>query len=313
MGMAKHTSPEPSAPHQQPYDTLLKSLLEGQEKHMLPYFLPGAEYLETLNVEVIRPPLRVDRVYRVKYSGRKAIAHIEFESGSNHDMAARLAEYHTFLHRKYKLPVTSIIVYPFPTTMAVSPLQETLGEEDILLFHFRVFPLWKRQAEHYMQERAVVMYALLPTMEGANASLLHKAIDEMVNYYQNNPAKLAEELRWMGIVLRRVKTLPRSAKREIEERLNMWDDLMERDPKMKKIRKESEAKGEARGEAQGIAKGLQKAVITVVTLRFPPLTELAQQKVSRIRQPDQLNLLLEQVTSVSDEEAARLLLDGIAA
>ena len=89
----------------------------------------------------------------------------------------------------------------------------------------------------------------------------------------------------------------------------MWDDLMERDPKMKKIRKESEAKG----EAQGIAKGLQQAVITVVTLRFPPLTELAQQKVSRVRQPDKLNLLLEQVTSVPDEEAVRLLLDGIAA
>ena len=113
----------------------------------------------------------------------------------------------------------------------------------------------------------------------------------------------------MGIVLRRVKTLARSEKREFEERLNMWDDLMERDPKMKKIRKESEAKG----KAQGIAEGLQKAVITVVTLRFPPLTELAQQKVSRVRQPDTLNLLLEQVTSVSDEEAARLLLDGIAA
>lgn len=46
----------------------------------------------------------------------------------------------------------------------------------------------------------------------------------MVNYYQSNPAKLAEELRWMGIVLRRVKTLARSEKREIEERLKMWDD-----------------------------------------------------------------------------------------
>lgn len=85
----------------------------------------------------------------------------------------------------------------------------------------------------------------------------------------------------------------------------MWDDLMERDPKMKKIRKESEAKG--------LAEGLQKAVITVVTLRFPLLTELAQQKVSRVRQPDTLNLLLEQVTSVSDEETVRLLLDRIAA
>ncbi len=138
---------------------------------------------------------------------------------------------------------------------------------------------------------------------------IHKAIDEMVKYYKGKTAKLAAELRWMGIVLRKAKTLPRTDKREIQERLNMWDDLMERDPKMKKIRKESEAKG----EAQGLAKGLRTAVITVVTLRFPPLTELAQQKVTRIRKPETLNMLLEQVTSVPDEETARSLLDRIAA
>jgi len=102
--------------------------------------LTGAEYLATLNVEVVRPPLRVDRAYRVKYKGKKSIAH-----------------------------------------------------------------------------------------------------DEMVKYYKGNDTKLAEELRWMGIALRRVRTLPRNEKREIQERLNMWDDLMERDPKMRKIRKESEA------------------------------------------------------------------------
>jgi hypothetical protein len=303
--MAKRASQEPSANQQQPYDNLLKSLLEGQEKQMLPYFLPGAEYLETLNVEVIRPPLRVDRVYQVKYNGRKAVAHIEFESGPNNNMAVRLAEYHTFLHRKYKLPVKSVIIYPFPTKMAVPPLLERLGDEDIMIFHFRVFPLWELQAEQYINEQAVVMYALLPTMEGANAPLLHKAIDEMVKYYQGNDAKLAAELRWMGIVLRRVRTLSRTDKREIQERLNMWDDLMERDPKMRKIRKESEAKG--------LAEGLQKAVITAVKLRFPPLTELAQRKVSRVRQPDVLNLLLDQMTEVPDEDAARSLLDRIAA
>ena len=89
----------------------------------------------------------------------------------------------------------------------------------------------------------------------------------------------------------------------------MWDDLMERDPKMRKIRKESEAKG----EAEGLAKGLRTAVVTVVTLRFPPLTGLAQQKVARICKPEKLSLLLEQVTSVPDEESAPSLLDGIAA
>jgi hypothetical protein len=36
----------------------------------------------------------------------------------------------------------------------------------------------------------------------------------------------------------------------IEERLSMYDDLMEKDPKMRKIRAESEARGEARGEAR---------------------------------------------------------------
>jgi flagellar biosynthesis/type III secretory pathway protein FliH len=153
----------------------------------------------------------------------------------------------------------------------------------------------------------------------------HKAIDEMVKYYKGNDTKLAEELRWMGIALRKVKTLPRDEKREIQERLNMWDDLMERDPKMRKIRKESEAKGKAQGVAegkaqgvaegktQGLAEGLQKAVITVITLRFPPLTELAQQKVTQVQKPETLNLLLDKVSTVPDEDTVRLLLDIIAA
>jgi hypothetical protein len=81
-----------------------------------------------------------------------------------------------------------MIVYPFPTKIAESPLQEMLDDEDILIFHFRILPLWQLQAEHYINERAVVMYALLPTMAGVSAALLHKAIDEMVQYWRRNCA-----------------------------------------------------------------------------------------------------------------------------
>jgi len=304
--MAKKTADEASQEQQQPYDNLLKSLLEGQEKQMLPYFVPGVEYVETLNVEVVRTPLRVDRVYLVRHKGRKKIAHLEFESGPNNDMAARLLDYHTYLYRKYKkLPVISMIVYPFPTRMAESPLREVDEDGEILTFYFKIFPLWQLQAKLYVNEHAVVMYALLPTMEGANAPLLHKAIDEMVEYYKGNDTKLAQELRWMGIVLRRVKTMPREDKHEIEERLNMWDDLMEKDPKMRKIRKESETKG--------LAEGLRTAVITAVRIRFPGLTELAQQKVDGISKPAKLNLLLDQIADAPDEDAVRSLLDLVAA
>lgn len=93
----------------------------------------------------------------------------------------------------------------------------------------------------------------------------------------------------------------------------MWDDLMEKDPKMRKIRRESEAKGRAKGRTEGLVEGLRKAVITAVRLRFPHLTELAEQRVAQINKPDKLNLLLDQISDASDEDAARSLLDLVAA
>jgi predicted transposase YdaD len=322
--MAKQPSNRPSQDQLQPYDTLLKSLLEGQEREILSYFFPGVEYLETLNIEVVRTPLRVDRVYKVKHKERVCILHVEFESGPNNDMAVRLLDYHAYLHRKYHIPVISIIVYPFPSKMAVPPLREMSGDQELLVFHFWVLPIWKLQAEQYLSEHAVAMYALLPTMEGANAQLLHKAIEEMVEYYKGDDTRLVQELRWMGIVLRRAK-MPRREKLAVEERLTMWDDLFERDPKMRKFRKESEAKGLAEGlaegkakglaegKAQGLAEGLQKAVITAIKLRYPPLTEMAQERIPQINKPEVLNVLLDQISTVPDEATVRMLLDLIAA
>ena len=43
---------------QQPYDNLMKSLFAGNEQQAISAFLPGAKYLETLNIEVIRTPMR---------------------------------------------------------------------------------------------------------------------------------------------------------------------------------------------------------------------------------------------------------------
>lgn len=127
--------------------------------------------------------------------------------------------------------------------------------------------------------------------------------------------------------------MPRRVKREIEERLTMWDDLFERDPKMRKIRKDSEAKGlaqglargeakgkalglaegEALGMAKGLTEGLRMAIITAIKLRFPPLTEIAQERIAQVNRPEPLNVLLEKISVVPDEETARMLLDLIAA
>lgn len=101
----------------------------------------------------------------------------------------------------------------------------------------------------------------------------------------------------------------------------MWDDLMEKDPKMRKIRKEMEAKGRTEGIKEGIqegiqegikegiAEGLRKAIVTTVRLHYPDLTEFAQEKVAQINKPEKLDLLFEQVAVAPDEKMVRLLLD----
>jgi hypothetical protein len=90
----------------------------------------------------------------------------------------------------------------------------------------------------------------------------------------------------------------------IEEMLSMYDDLMEKDPKMRKIRAESEA----RGEAKGAIKTLRMTILVLVQGRFPALLEQAQQRVKRTTSVDELKQLFEQLASASDEAAARALL-----
>ncbi len=86
----------------------------------------------------------------------------------------------------------------------------------------------------------------------------------------------------------------------IEERLSMYDDLMEKDPKMRKIRAESEARGETRT--------LRMTILLLVKGRFPALVEQAQQRVKRTTSVDELKQLFEQLASASDEAAVRSLL-----
>jgi flagellar biosynthesis/type III secretory pathway protein FliH len=107
----------------------------------------------------------------------------------------------------------------------------------------------------------------------------------------------------------------------VMERLTMFSSLFDEDPFIQQKKAEGLAKGLAEGLARGLAegeakgevKGLQKAVVTSIKVWFPPLTELARQRVSRITKPDALDLLFEQITAAPDEATVRFLLDTLAA
>jgi hypothetical protein len=292
----------------QPYDNVLKMVLEGQQAALLPQLLnEDVVFLEELNVEVMNPPLRVDRVYKAQYRGQPHVLHFEFESGPTSRMDVRLLVYHAYFLYKYGLPVISIIVYPFETTMVESPLRESSRHEELLTFHFRRLSLWGLDARKYVKDRVISMYALLPTMQGASLEVLHQAIEEMIQYHKSDDVKLARQLLCFGILMRRANLLPPEDKYQLEERLRMYNSLIDEDPYIQ----ERDALAEARGEVRGEIKALQRAVVTVVKGRFPQLVELAQQQVANIDKPDALDLLVEQVTTAPSEDVARWLLQTL--
>jgi hypothetical protein len=130
----------------QPYDTTLKTWVKENPKEILPVLLPGAIFQEAVDVERIKPTMRTDRVFKVWYCGTLHILHIEFESGSDTNMPARLNAYNAILYLEYGLPVISIIVYPFRTTMATSPFEVESGDEKLVTFRFKTLPLFTQEA-----------------------------------------------------------------------------------------------------------------------------------------------------------------------
>ena len=111
------------------------------------------------------------------------------------------------------------------------------------------------------------------------------------------------------------------AKAGSQEELKVYDPLWEENSKVRRIRTESEAEGFAEGFAEGKAeglakgkiKGLQWALVSAIRVRFPELAELAQQKVVKINNTSNLEMLLKQVIIVPDANTARWLVDSAAA
>ena len=257
--MAKSKRKEPTQAQQQVYDNFLKSLFEGREKEILPYFLPDIEYLETLDIEAHRTTLRTDRVYKVMLEEHLHIVDVEFETGSHPNMEARLLDYHAYLYRKYRIASDLHHCVSVSNEDGHFPFaggQWEAGTPDLSLSHASFMGV---KGGTLSQRTCCSDLFVITNNGGSQYPALGKAIDEMIEYYQDDQTTLAQELRWMGIVLRRADTVPLVEKRQIEERLNMYDDLFEKDPKMQRIRAESKAEGRAEGEAEGEAKAKLKA------------------------------------------------------
>jgi hypothetical protein len=270
---------------------------------MLPEILPESRLISEQNAELARTNLRPDLVYLIEYKGKQRILNLELQTSEDPDMTYRMLLYFVELFGKYRLPVISIVLYPFETSIPEPVLRA--GSEDDTLLHYQhqVLRLWALEAEQYVRRGVVSMYTLLPAMKGVHASMLLKAITEMEQWYTG--LHLARHLVRFRTILRRSTTLSAQEKQIVEERLHMYDSLLDEDPEIQERVAMAKIEGQIRGQ--------QRAVLVIVETRFPALVEKAQKVVERLNKPDELNLLIKQITLAPDEDKAQWALDTLAA
>ena len=287
------------------YDSALKSLLGDEVAEILPNLLPGSQYVSEQNIEIDRTTLKADLVYNIRYRGLPHILNMELQTDADEDMPIRMLKYHVGLLDKHRKPVISMVMYPFETKVPETPFKETSGEEILLYLNYKILLLWNLEAQQFVQDHVVGMYALLPAMKGANAPMLLQAIKEMEQKYKF--PQLGHHLIRFRTVLRRSKTLSAQDKRLVEEHMQTYDSLLDSDPyiQQKVALERTLERDRALSEA---LQAFRNTLIEITRNRFPALTEIAQRHVAHIQTIESLQQLIVQLSLAPDQAAASRLL-----
>ncbi len=281
------------------YDRALKSLLGDEALEILPQLIDDVVLLGEQNIEIDRSTLKADLVYNVLRKDNPCILSLELQTGYDKNMPMRLLKYHVGLHDKHKLPVISVVMYLFNTSIPESPYLETDGDEIILTFHFRVLRLWTLDAQHFVKNRIIAMYTLLPAMQNVSASLLIEAVSELKNRYTS--AQFGEHLARLRTILDRSTTLSEQEKKIVEEQIQEYNSLIEGSSFFQQK------------SVEASVRGAQEIVTIIVDTRFPDLAELAQQRVTLVRDISSLGQLAKQLVAAPNETVVKELLNKFAA
>ena len=283
----------------QVYDSAFKEWISQQAPAIVPLLLPGATYEQTLTIELIRPTMRMDNVFKMVYHEQEHILHLEFQTGFDKQLVARLLVYNAGLYYDHHLPVITIAVYPFKVTIAVPPLSIKSGKDEILTFRFKILPLFELDAENFVREHHTAMYPLLPTMQNVHAHLIDQAMQELAELYHDDTVTLAQQFVWLQLLLERTGTIPDLEKEQIKRRLTMFEQLFNESPMIQKMREQSKVEM------------LQHTLVDFVGVRFPDLTDFAQKQTKLLNNLDQLEALTHKLFAASDAIMARRLLESV--
>jgi hypothetical protein len=139
-------------------------------------------------------------------------------------------------------------------------------------------------------------------------------VKKMKKQYREEGRKESEQerLRLQQELVKRDQELAKREQEAEQERLRMQQELAKREQeaeqKILKLQEKMQAMLEKAAADQEV-KARRSSLVSVIRVRFPNLTEVAQQSVELFDKPEILDLLTQQIVVAPDANAARLLLN----
>lgn len=287
------------------YDATLKSLFGDETSEIIAQLIPGCEVEanDECNIEIDRTTLKADLVYPARYKSQRCILNMEIQAEPDPDLIMRVMQYHMGLHAKHRLPVLSVVLYPFKMNVETPPYDEKCADEIWMTLRYRALRLWEWDARMVVREHIVCLYPLLPAMQHVTISLMRQAVQEMGVYYQHKREQLRRHLSRFYKVLDKSEMLPQKEKKRMAKELDMQygrDWFLETLPEVIDMRAQSRAEGQL--------EDAQEMLVTVVCARFETLATVAQARAASSDNAEELRRLVAEIVKAPTEAAVLRLL-----
>lgn len=280
------------------WDDSIKIYIRENAQDLITWLWKGAQVRRYLQTEFKVRTIDADSMLEIELEndGKGMLFHIEVQSTRDLTIPQRLLQYSVAANHQHGLPVYSCVIYLRDVgEVPKSPLRwHRLDGQEILRFDYLSIELAKIPIEEL---RATGLVGLKPLFVLAKGGATHSVMEEVATELGE-----AQQFGLLSMSKMFADLVFRDQDQDWIERIfAMYSDPLAETRTYQKL------------VNQGLQQGLQQALLGVIEVRFPSLTDLARQKVPQVAKPDALDLLVKAIVAAPDESVVRMLLETAAA
>ena len=227
-------------------DQGVKRAVLNHPENVVELALPGAEYLESVPVDVAaEPQLVLDTLLRVRYHGVECLVDIEAEASPRPDIGRRCFEYGARASILHQLPVVSVVLWlEQGNRPPSSPYVMRVGDLEPATWPFRGIALYELPAERVLSGDLAGLVGLLPLvpfMQGGKEIAIIERAARLIQAGEPDPERqsVSEAL----LALFAARHLGDEGVLALFRRLFMSTEILDQSPLYRRWIAEGEAKG----------------------------------------------------------------------